>query len=124
VSTNAQDERILDGGDMPPVATFQAGRTYRLRLMNITLDSPGLEFRLVRDDAPVEWTHVAKDGFSLPAWQRESSRASQRVSIGETYDMQVQFPKPAELALEVRGGDGTLIARQAIRVVAAATASR
>jgi manganese oxidase len=124
LSTNAQDEPIMDGGDMPPVATFQAGRTYRLRLMNITLDSPGLEFRLVRDGAPAEWTHVAKDGFSLPAWQRESSRSLQRVSIGETYDMQVEFPKPAELTLEVRRPDEKLIARQAIRVVAAVATSQ
>ena len=77
-----------------------------------------LEFRLVENGAPVRWTHVAKDGFTLPAWQRESSPAVQRVSIGETYDMQVKFPAPAELALEVRRGNETLVARQVMRVVA------
>ena len=124
LSTNEQDEPIVNGGDMPPVATFQVGRTYTLRFMNITLDSPGLEFGLVRDGAPVQWTHVAKDGFALPAWQRETGRALQRVSIGETYDMQVEFSKPAELTLEVRRSDERLMARQAIRVVAAAATSR
>jgi hypothetical protein len=62
---------------------------------------------------------VAKDGFTLPAWQRASSPARQRVSIGETYDMQVMFPKPTELALEVRRANEMLLVRQVIRVVAA-----
>lgn len=119
LSTNPQDEPILNGGDLPPEATFQAGRTYRLRFMNITLDSPGVEFHLVRDGAPIRWTRVAKDGFTLPAWQRASSPARQRVSIGETYDMQVMFPKPTELALEVRRANEMLLVRQVIRVVAA-----
>jgi FtsP/CotA-like multicopper oxidase with cupredoxin domain len=118
LSTNEQDEPILNGGDMPPAVTFQAGKTYRLRLMNITMDSPLVEFRLMKGGAPVRWTHVAKDGFTLPAWQRVASPARQRVSIGETYDMQMMLRKPTELELEVRRSNETLVARQAIHVVA------
>jgi hypothetical protein len=38
--------------------------------------------------------------------------------------MQVEFPKPADLTLEVRRPNEKLIVRQAIRVVAAAATSR
>ena len=118
LSTNERDSPIVNGGALPPRATFEAGKTYRLRLMNITLDSPMAEFRLVQDGTPLRWPHLAKDGFALPAWQRVRSAAHQRVSIGETYDVQVMFPAPADLALEVRLANETLVARQVIHVVA------
>jgi hypothetical protein len=103
---------------MPPDVTFQAGKTYRLRLMNITMGAPLVEFRLMHDGMPIRWTHVAKDGFTRPAWQRVASPARQLVSIGETYDMQVMMRKPGDLELEVRRANETLVARQVIHVVA------
>ncbi len=118
LSTNEQDEPILNGGNMPPDVTFQAGKTYRLRLMNITMGAPLVEFRLMHDGMPIRWTHVAKDGFTRPAWQRVASPARQLVSIGETYDMQVMMRKPGDLELEVRRANETLVARQVIHVVA------
>lgn len=110
-------EPWLNGRTRHDTLRLRAGVPYRFRLMNVTMVNPGLEFWLVRGGAPIRWTPLARDGFDLPAWQRESAAARLHVGIGETKDVEVRF-RPGVLTLEVRGGGGNLFASQPIRVVA------
>ncbi len=64
-----------------------------------------------------QWTAVAKDGYDLPAWQRVTGAARQRVSIGETYDFRVTFAAPGEYVMEGRRRNGIVHSRQVIHVV-------
>jgi len=103
------------GTALPPLG-LEPARPYRLRLMNITMGGPGLEYWLTRAGAPVKWTPVARDGADLPPWQREPRWAKQPVGIGEAHDMMVSFERPGDYALELRRANGALVTRQPIRV--------
>jgi FtsP/CotA-like multicopper oxidase with cupredoxin domain len=116
--TNPLDESILNGSAAPPALTVHAGKSYRIRLMNVSLDEPFNEVRLTTDKGVMpRWTALAKDGFDLPAWQRREVRAHQRVSIGETYDFSIKFPAPGEYRMTGGGPSGSVYATQEIHVV-------
>ena len=107
----------LNGRATHDTLTLKAGVPYRFRLMNVTMVNPGLQFWLVRAGAPIRWTPLARDGFDLPAWQRDLATARLHVGIGETKDVEVRFPRPGNHTLEMRGGGGGLMTSQGIRVV-------
>jgi len=116
--TDPSDSPILNGSRAPAALTVHADKTYRMRLMNITLDSPFAELWLTgKDGASLRWKPLAKDGFDRPAWQREPRLSRQRVSIGETYDFSVTFQVPGDYAMEGRLGSGAQYAKQIIHVV-------
>lgn len=108
--------RINDGKTAEPLV-LHAGTAYRFRLINITVLQPDLQFQLVADGAPVQWTPMAKDAWPTPAWQRHPGDARQAVNIGETYDFQVTPADTGSMALELRHLAGPLITRQLIRVI-------
>jgi manganese oxidase len=110
---------LLNGEERHDTVSITAGVSYRFRLMNVTMANPALEFWLVRDGAPVGWTQLARDGFDLPAWQHNRSRARLPVGIGETKDVEVRIARPGRLALELRAGNGALFTSQPILVKAA-----
>jgi FtsP/CotA-like multicopper oxidase with cupredoxin domain len=116
--SNSVGEPWLNGRERHDTLTLMSGVSYRFRLMNVTLANPALQFWLVRAGAPVRWTQLARDGFDLPAWQREGASARLHVGIGETKDVEVRFTRPGPHALEVRGGGGGLFASQPIKVMA------
>lgn len=103
------------GSTLAPLP-LQPATPYRLRLMNLTMGGPALEYWLVRGGVPARWTPVARDGADLPPWQRDPKWAKQPVGIGETHDMMVTFTQPGDYALELRRGNGSLVTRQPIRV--------
>ena len=107
----------LNGTRAPAPITLKAGVPYRMRMMNISMGSPGLSFTLARNGAAVSWTPLGKDGYRTPPWQSEPRRAVQPVSIGETYDFLVVAPDTGSAALELRSATGALVAAQAIRFV-------
>jgi hypothetical protein len=108
---------ILNGSASPPALTLHPGKPYRIRLMNLSLDAPYLEFWLTGASGAVPlWTALAKDGYDHPAGQREVVRARQRVSIGETYDFSLAGLAPGDYAMESRGLSGKIYARQVIHV--------
>jgi FtsP/CotA-like multicopper oxidase with cupredoxin domain len=109
----------LNGRRTQEPLELTAGVPYRFRLMNVTLANPGLQFWLMRNGAPIEWTPLALDGADLPEWKRRPGVAREPVSIGQTHDMEARFAKPGDFALELRAGNGRLISRQPIKVVAA-----
>lgn len=95
----------------PTPTALRANAPNRLRLINITPASFGLTFVLTDGFAPVQWTPLAKDGADLPQHQRRGREARQLVSVGETYDFEIQptFDKP--LWLELRRGNGEWVAQ-------------
>lgn len=101
----------------PPPDTLVAGETYRLRMMNITIERPGLVITFVSDTGTAVWTPVAKDGFDLPVGRRRAGATRVPLSIGETTDMTWR-PAPGSSGwLELRGNAGALFLRQRIEVV-------
>ncbi len=106
----------LNGTLEPEPMDLVRGESYRFRLMNITLANGGVRVRVLRDGDPVFWTPRAKDGFDLPQHQRLPKRADQRVDIGETMDFDFVPGRPGEYVLEVRSGNGRLLATQELRI--------
>jgi FtsP/CotA-like multicopper oxidase with cupredoxin domain len=115
-SRPADGEPVLNGEERHDTLRIKADGSYRFRLMNVTLANPALQFWLVRAGAPVRWTQLARDGYDLPPWQRNSTVARLHVGIGETKDVEVRIARPGNLALELRAGNGNLLTRQQIKV--------
>jgi len=105
----------LNGTRAPAPLTLESGVRYRVRLMNITMGGPGLVFSIVRKGAPVRWTPLAKDAWTLPRWQTAARPAEQAVGIGETYDFEVTAADTGSAALELRTRGGRLVVSQALR---------
>jgi hypothetical protein len=87
-----------------------------LRLINITPANFALTFVLTDGFAPVQWTPLAKDGADLPQSQRHSREARQLVTVGETYDFEIQPTLDKPLWLELRRGNGEWVAQQVLLV--------
>lgn len=108
----------LNGGKQLPTLELETGVTHRLRFINITIGNPATRIHLTHPDSSLaEWTLLAKDGMDLPPNQRRVVPARRRVTMGETYDMGFTPAAPGDFRLELRSGDGRLIAHQPIRVV-------
>lgn len=103
---------VLNDGSTSHTVELRTGVPYRFRLINITVADPDLRFQLVRDGGLQRWTPVAKDAWPTPPWQRNAVEARQAVSIGETYDFQVQQADTGMVALELRRLSGQLVTRQ------------
>ena len=82
-----------------------------MRLINITPDDVALTFVLTDGFKPVAWKAIAKDGADLPPQQRTSREARQLVSVGETYDFEIQPTPGQRLWLELRRGGGEWVAQ-------------
>ena len=102
----------------PTPTALRAGAPNRLRLINITPANFALTFVLTDGFAPVQWTPLAKDGADLPPSQRRQREARQLVTVGETYDFEIQPTVDKPLWLELRRGNGEWVAQ--VRLVAEA----
>lgn len=84
----ARDSAMLTiNGEKQPQWRMEAGKTYRLRLINITLGAPNLTVAMLRDEKVQSWTVIAKDGMDWKQERRVARAAAQQISIGETYDV-------------------------------------
>lgn len=104
----------LNGGNTSDTVQLHPGIPYRLRLINIAVFQATLRFQLTHKHAPVTWLALAKDGATLPAWRRKEVEARQDLSVGETYDAQVQAPDTGVVTLELRRLSGQLWGQQVI----------
>ena len=95
----------------PAPIALRADAPNRLRLINITPASFGLTFVLTDGFAPVQWIPLAKDGADLPQRQRRHREARQLVTVGETYDFEIQPTVDKPLWLELRRGNGEWVAQ-------------
>jgi FtsP/CotA-like multicopper oxidase with cupredoxin domain len=107
---------LLNGSAAPPPLRWQAGRRYRLRMINVTLRHPGMRFELADGGALVHWRPLAKDGADLPTSRQVPRPARQPVSIGETVDVEIVPERAGELLLTARRADGTTAAVVAVLV--------
>lgn len=113
---NVPGHLAVNGGTTLAPATLKVGVPYRFRFINITITSPGIHLRMMRNGAPAQWTPLAKDGRALPPWQRTPVDARQPINIGETYDFGVQSADTGTMSLEVWRADGAiLLTRQLLR---------
>ena len=88
VVAQARDSTVLAiNGEKQPQWRMEAGKTYRLRLINITLGNPNLTVAMLRDDQVQTWTVVAKDGMDWIPSKCVAQPARRQISIGETYDV-------------------------------------
>jgi len=107
---------IVNGGDFE-AEPLKVGTSYRLRLMQITVNRPETWVSLTQDGFPVVWTPLAKDAFDVPSTQRVPTIAQQKLAVGETYDQVVTPVQPGTLHLQLRVGNGVLLVDQEIPVV-------
>ncbi len=92
---------LVNGQAEPPPLDFEAGITYRLRLININADWRVM-FSLVSDTAYARWRPVAKDGADLPPHQAVPRSAHLLTGPGETADFEFTPLVPGDLRLEIK----------------------
>ena len=114
-SLEATQTVIVNGRRPPAPRDVRVGLPHRLRLVNVTLGRPTLRVELRRDTTLLSWRALAKDGSDLPAARRLMRRSSQVVSIGETYDFEFTPDAAGEFRLEVRRGNGSVLAVMLLR---------
>ena len=115
---SVEEERavLVNGTQAPLALELRRGAGYRLRLINITTARPGLRVELRSDTTIMSWRVLAKDGADLPQAARVVRSASQRLSIGETMDVEVFPTRVGEFRLEARTSSGVLLGTLPIRV--------
>jgi len=92
---------LVNGTDDPPPMDLVAGKTYRLRFININPDWRVI-FSLMSDSAFVTWRPVARDGADLPPVQRSPRPAWLLTGPGQTADFEFTPSQPGELRLEAK----------------------
>jgi manganese oxidase len=90
----------VNGHAEPPAERFQRGTTYRLRFLHMSPDESKV-VRLLRDDQPIDWLPIARDGADLPPHQRGAARAARRIDVGETFDVEWTPAETGAYHLEV-----------------------
>jgi manganese oxidase len=116
-SNGLDDPPILNGTRDLDTLTWRVGETHRLRLMNVTLASGGVRFRMVGPNGGIgRWVALAEDGADLPQHLRAVDTADVNVTIGKTKDFEFTPRQPGEYRIEVRAGGGALLGQQVIRV--------
>ena len=113
----AQRARITLNGSRAPVIEMTAGRTYRIRLINISATAP-MRFALLADTVPVRWRAVAKDGADLPATQAVLRPAQLMIGVGEAYDFELVPESPGNLKIKLTDVAGRIRLNGEVRVAA------
>jgi FtsP/CotA-like multicopper oxidase with cupredoxin domain len=93
---------LVNGALQPQPAELRQGASYRMRLANATVSRRDLTVDLLQDSTLVTWRPVAKDGVELPAARRALRTATQRITIGETLDVEFFPTRPGDYRLELR----------------------
>jgi len=89
---------LMNGTPQPQAMRLKAGKTYRLRFMNITSSTDDLHVGLFGSTGPARWTMTAKDAAEP---NREGlGEAIQHVAVGETFDFEYRPTNGGELRLE------------------------
>ena len=109
--------RILVNGDsLPPPAAFAAGRTHRMRFVNIGA-AGSVRITLRRDTTVAQWRALAKDGADLPTVQAVIQPAQFILDVGETADFELAAPARGywSLSTEIAPGIPGVVQRFTVR---------
>jgi FtsP/CotA-like multicopper oxidase with cupredoxin domain len=116
MASGSLDVQVNQHAVLPP-DTLVAGDRYRFRLMNLTLEKPGLTLSFNSDSVGARWRIVAKDGFDILPSNGRVDGARVPLSIGETTDIAWR-PLPGGSGwLELRSRAGDLFLRQRVEVI-------
>ena len=95
------DMGTVNGESEPEPVDLVAGRTYRLRMININPEWR-VQFSIGTDTSLAMWRPIAKDGADLPALQRTLQPAFLLTGPGETADFEFTPRSPGDLRLSIR----------------------
>ena len=94
-----EDPFVLNGKAQPAPLKLKAGKTYRLRFVQI-LPAPSVQVSLTGDAGTVSWKPLAKDAAPVPAAESKLQAAKVEMWPGETYDYEFHPQTQGELRLE------------------------
>ena len=117
--TDSLDESravLINGRLDPPPLALSVGKSYRLRLINITTARPGLRVELRRDTSLVAWRPLARDGADLPEHRRAMRPGVQPLTIGQTMDFEITPREPGDLRLVAMAFQGFELGTLKLRV--------
>jgi FtsP/CotA-like multicopper oxidase with cupredoxin domain len=102
-------QRVYINGSLTPAPIgLQVGKSYRLRVINITIARPGLRVSLRQDSSLVRWKLVSRDGAQLPVERQIDEPAVRAVTIGQTFDVELKPERPGTLRLTTVANVGPL----------------
>ena len=101
-----KDPMMINGSPQPGLMVVLPGKTYRLRLVNMTPTDIST-ISLVNEGKPAKWRAVAKDGADLPPQQATVRDAEQKIGVGETYDFEFTPAGPGDYKLRFSSDIGT-----------------
>jgi FtsP/CotA-like multicopper oxidase with cupredoxin domain len=113
---NEREPFALNGRATPAPIVMRAGVPNRLRLINITASNVALTTFLLDRLEQTTWKPLAKDGETLPAGQTALRPARQLVTVGETYDFEIQPSRSQQLWLDVRRAGGEWVLQAPIKL--------
>jgi FtsP/CotA-like multicopper oxidase with cupredoxin domain len=85
--------RAVNGKTSPDTITFVAGRTYRVRLIDISANEAHL-VELVGPSGHSQWRLLARDGMDVPESRRVMSPARLAMAGGMTIDYELTLAQP------------------------------
>ncbi len=94
-----RDPMLVNGSSQPGMMVLLTGKSYRLRLINITPNDEAVVVSLSSKGHEVKWRAIAKDGADLPEQQAVVEDASQPLGVGETCDFEFTPEKPGQYEL-------------------------
>jgi manganese oxidase len=116
LGTPNDSAHVLINGEAHPVLNMKAGKTYRLRMVQIMIGRPAIYATIVDGESreqPLKL--VAKDGADLPEHQ-QARITRQPMAPGETYDALFTPTEPGDVRFEVRMPNGTVLGHAILRV--------
>ncbi len=114
ISDGVRPLLFVNGTLTPPPLNLKVGTTYRLRFVNISLDKPALHVRLTSDSATalgamplrgdfLNWRLIAKDAWPTVGNFAAPRASIQRVSTGETADVEFTPERVGDFTLQFLG---------------------
>jgi len=107
---------LINGTPQPDMKELVMGERYRLRFINIHVARPNMRMRLLKEDKPLTWRSIAKDGMDLPADQSREGPSEVQMGNGETYDFEFVPTERGDLTFAVVTGTYAPLSSTIIRV--------